>query len=130
MNTHRSLGRLDNRQEAIATQFSSPPIQQAWSWQDRPRVLCPRVKHVFLPPLFPPLRTPNLKVETDNGILVQIEQWSVKVNRIIRHPTPASSGSSKPIALSLELPEETLVEKHRKHSFDRPGPTTGMVIYS
>ncbi|KAF9230146.1 hypothetical protein BU15DRAFT_57543, partial [Melanogaster broomeanus] len=89
------------------------------------------------------------KVDTDNGILVQIEQYVL--NRIVtQRPHPQALcpflpqldafarhnrfnvlhpilsvliGSSKLIALSLELPEETLVEKD---NFDRPGPTTCM----
>ncbi|KAF9231643.1 hypothetical protein BU15DRAFT_90852 [Melanogaster broomeanus] len=81
------------------------------------------------------------KVDMDNGILVQIEHWqySVNVNRIVTQRLYPQAlclflfeldafarhnhfNVLHPI-LSLELPEETLVEKH---NFDGLGPTTGM----
>jgi len=80
------------------------------------------------------------KVDADNGILDQIEQYGL--NRIVtQRPHPQALRPFLPeldtfvrhnhfnilhpilrlIALSLELPEETLVEKH---NFDRPGQTS------
>jgi len=80
------------------------------------------------------------KVDTDTGVLDQIENYAL--SRIVtQRPHPQALRPLLPeldafarhnhfnvlhpilrlIALSLELPEETLVEKH---NFDRPGQTT------
>ncbi|KAF8841437.1 Clavaminate synthase-like protein [Paxillus ammoniavirescens] len=84
------------------------------------------------------------KVDTDNGVLDQIEHYAL--NRIVtKRSHPQALRPFLPeldvfarhnhfnilhpilrlIALSLELHEETLVEKH---SFDRPGETSGMFM--
>ncbi|KAF9220306.1 Clavaminate synthase-like protein [Gyrodon lividus] len=84
------------------------------------------------------------KVDAENGVLDQIEHYGL--NRIVtKCPHPQALRPFLPeldafarhnhfnilhpilrlIALSLELPEETLVEKH---SFDRHGETSGMFM--